>query len=140
MCPRLAIATSADWPALDPDSVLLLPALAALGIEAEPLVWSDPAVDWAARDGVLVRSVWDYFLRPDEFDAWVARVGALRPMWNPAPVVRWNSHKRYLSELAGRGVPVVDTLDAPAGGTLDLAGALAERGWDDAIFKPAVAG
>ena len=68
---RLALATC-DWlPELDPDDA---PLREALGEEAEPAVWSDPDVDWSAYDVVLVRTIWDYFERHDEFLAWLDRV------------------------------------------------------------------
>jgi glutathione synthase/RimK-type ligase-like ATP-grasp enzyme len=137
----IALATSADHPGLEPDSQLLLPALARRGIDARPVVWTEPGVEWSAFDAVVVRSTWDYFKRTEEWFAWLDRVEATGvPFLNPIDVVRWNSHKGYLSELASRGVPVVETLDAPRGVELDLARAIRERGWSDAIFKPAVAG
>jgi glutathione synthase/RimK-type ligase-like ATP-grasp enzyme len=120
---RIGVATSEDFPALDPDDA---PLLAALDGDAEPAVWSDPAVDWSAYDAVLIRSVWDYFLRHEEFIAWVDRVPV--PMWNPAAVIRWNSEKHYLRELADAGVGTIPT--AWEG----------EVPWDDAIVKPTVAG
>ena len=103
-------------------------------------MWTDPAVDWSSFDAIVVRSVWDYFDRAEEFAAWIDRVEAAAPVFNPPAVLRWNAHKAYLRDLGERGVPVVDTLWAVAGTGLDLASALAERGWQDAIFKPAVAG
>ena len=120
---RVALATSEELPGLDPDDA---PLLAALGDEAEPAVWSDPDVDWSAYDAVLIRSVWDYFLRHEDFLAWIDRVPV--PMWNPAGTIRWNSEKGYLRELEAAGVPTITT--AWDG----------EVTWDDAILKPTVAG
>jgi glutathione synthase/RimK-type ligase-like ATP-grasp enzyme len=54
-------------------------------------------------------------------------------------VTRWNTHKRYLSELADRGVAVVPTVAVAAGSGADLALLLAQRGWGDAVVKAAVA-
>ena len=117
------MATSEELPGLDPDDA---PLLAALDGDAEPAVWSDPAVDWGFYDAVLIRSVWDYFVRHDEFIAWVDRVPV--PMWNPADTIRWNSEKSYLRELEAAGVRTIPT--AWEG----------EVPWDDAIIKPTVAG
>jgi hypothetical protein len=89
-------------------------------------VWSDPAVDWTAFDAVVVRSTWDYFDRPDEFRAWVERVGPTVPFFNPPHVVLWNAHKGYLRDLGARGVPVVDTVWVDAG---DEAECLTTRPW-----------
>ena len=138
--PLLAFATGADWPDLDEDSAPLLPALRERGIDVELPVWTDPGVDWGRYDAIVVRSVWDYFDHAPAFAAWIDRVEAAAPVFNPPAILRWNAHKGYLRDLARRGVPTVDTLWADRGSRLDLAQALAEHGWDDAIFKPAVGG
>lgn len=89
----------------DPDAPALVAALARLGVSAEPLPW-DSGADWAAYDLVVVRSTWDYVARRDEFLAWADAVPRLA---NAASVLRWNTDKRYLAELAAAGVPVVPT-------------------------------
>jgi glutathione synthase/RimK-type ligase-like ATP-grasp enzyme len=138
--PLIALATGADWPDLDEDSAPLVPALRERGIDVELPVWTDAAVAWERYDAIIVRSVWDYFDRAQEFAAWIDRIEGAASVFNPPSVLRWNAHKAYLRDLDERGVAVVDTLWADEGTRLDLAGALADHGWDDAIFKPAVAG
>ena len=64
---------------------------------------------------MVLRSPWDYAPRRDEFVAWARPVPRLA---NPADVVRWNTDKRYLAELAAAGVPVVPTDVGGAGRTL----------------------
>ena len=131
---RIALATSADLPELDPDSQLLLPAFEMLGVDARPTVWSDPDVDWASFDAVVIRSTWDYFDREDEFLAWVRAVGATAERFiNPPDLVEWNAHKTYLRELGDQGVPVVDT-------QWILRGETATVEHDHGIVKPAVSG
>ena len=132
--PTVALATSDELPELDPDSQLLLPALAAAGVDARPAVWSDPAVDWASFDAVVIRSTWDYFDREAAFVAWVERAGAeASRFFNPPEAVLWNAHKTYLRDLGERGVPVVDTRWVAAG---EIASVEYEAG----IVKPAVSG
>lgn len=109
MGPTVAIATCPEARDVDEDSVLLLPALAAVGVVAVEQDWSDPAVDWTAFDLVVVRSTWDYALRRQDFVAWAERVEAGGRLANPASVIRWNTDKRYLSDLDEAGVPVVPT-------------------------------
>ena len=103
---RVALATCAALPGLDDDSALLLPALSELGVDAQPAVWDDPSVDWAAYDLVVVRSTWDYTLRRSEFLEWARAVPRLQ---NPVDVLAWNTDKAYLRDLAAAGVPVVPT-------------------------------
>lgn len=105
MTARVALATFAAMPDLYDDDAGLVPALGELGVDASPVVWSDPA-DWAAYDLVVVRSTWDYTTRVAQFLDWAASVPRLA---NPAVVLAWNSDKRYLAELAAAGVPVVPT-------------------------------
>ncbi len=109
---RVAVATSADVPALDRDGPLLLTALADAGAIVDVTVWDDPEVDWRAHDLVLLRSTWDYHLRRDEFLAWAQRCRATS---NPIGVIRWNSDKRYLVDLRDAGVPIVPTVFAEPG-------------------------
>ena len=121
---RIGVATSEDFPGLDPDDA---PLLEALGDGATPVVWSDPGVDWEAFDLILIRSVWDYFVRYEEFRTWLDRMERL-PVWNPVETVRWNSEKGYLRELADAGIATIPT--AWEG----------EVPWEEAIVKPTVAG
>jgi glutathione synthase/RimK-type ligase-like ATP-grasp enzyme len=136
----VAVATAEPVPEPDDELPVILGALGNAGIDARRVAWTDGDADWASFDGVLIRSTWDYFDRRDEFVAWAERVDAVTKLWNPAPLIAWNSHKRYLEQLEDSGVPVVDTVWGDAGGTLDLRQALADRGWSDAVFKPAIAG
>jgi hypothetical protein len=45
---------------------------------------------------------------------------------------------RYLADLAGRGIPVEPTVWLERGSRADLAGLLRDRGWAEAVVKPAV--
>lgn len=126
---RVAFITCARLPDLDPDDRLAVAALRQLGVAVTPAVWDDPAVDWAGFDLAVLRSTWDYPPRRDEFLAWARAVPHLV---NPAPVVAWNTDKRYLDRLAGAGVPVVPTTWVAPGARWDLPGA------GEWVIKPAV--
>ncbi len=127
---RIAIATCADLPHLDDDGPALQAALEATGVHSTPAVWDDATVDWAAFDLVVLRSTWDYPSRHEEFLEWVDRVGQLSPVLNAPEVVRWNTDKRYLRDLAAAGVPVVETWWPAAPEALPAL--------DDYVVKPAV--
>lgn len=98
---RIAFATYADLPAGWGDDQE-----AARLAGAEFAVWDDPAVDWEAYDRVVVRSVWDYSLRVEEFLGWCKAVGAER-LRNTPELVAFDSDKRYLGELGVRIAPTV---------------------------------
>ena len=106
---RVAIATAAEFPDLDDDGPVLLAALKQRGIAGEPAVWTDPRIDWATYDLVVVRSTWDYAPRRDEFVAWAHRVEEVSRLANPAAVIEWNTDKTYLRVLDQAGLPVIAT-------------------------------
>lgn len=134
----IGLVTQATLPEGSSEDQRLIPALAAHGLAARFVVWDDPAEDWAAFALCVVRSTWDYLHRRDEFVAWAERVGGLTDLWNPAPLLRWNTHKHYLADLAARGVPIVPTVWLAAGTGADLGAILAAQGWQQAVVKPAV--
>lgn len=131
---RLAIATCAAIPGFHADDLPLVRALADLGIESTPCVWSDPAVDWSAFRAVLIRTPWDYFQRYAEFLAWLDRLPI--PTINEKALLRWNSDKRYLLELQALGVP---TIPSERVSGAELARILATPG-RERVIKPTVSG
>lgn len=106
---RIAIVSATPALGTDDDEAFLLPALRSLDAEPAVVVWDDPLLDWATFDVVVLRSTWDYTTRRDEFLAWVAATDAVTRLRNRPDVVRWNSDKIYLRELADLGLPVVPT-------------------------------
>ncbi|MGP4088726.1 ATP-grasp domain-containing protein [Streptomyces sp. KR55] len=120
--PRIALVTCRPGPevSVDRDLPLLIEALAAGGAEAVAVEWDDPAVDWAGFDLAVIRSTWDYSWRAAEFVAWAEACGKATRLANPADVVRWNTDKRYLGELAAAGVPTVPTRYIAPGEPADL--------------------
>lgn len=145
--PRVALATSEDWPQLSPDDAGIAPALEAAGMDAEIATWTDAAADWGRYDAVVVRSCWDYHDDLPRWMRWIDRVAAGASaaagprLWNPPAVLRWNARKIYLDDLVARGVPIVPTVFC---GAEVLASAEAfdrVRGhlpWDELVAKPAV--
>jgi glutathione synthase/RimK-type ligase-like ATP-grasp enzyme len=130
-------ATCEALPGSDPDDRLAADALAPLGVGVRPAVWTDPNVDWSAADACVLRSTWDYHRQADRFSAWIDTVARSTQLINPAHVVAWNAHKFYLRDLAQCGVPIVPSEWLLRGVRVDLAALLRERGWNDAILKPA---
>ena len=104
---RVAIASIESMPSTFTDDQVLVAELRDRGAEAEIEPWDRTGVDWRGFDTVVIRSPWDYSRRRDEFLAWCDSVGP--GLQNPADVVRWNSDKAYLGDLAGDGLAVVET-------------------------------
>jgi glutathione synthase/RimK-type ligase-like ATP-grasp enzyme len=96
---RIAFATSRELPGGWDDDLE-----AARLAGAEFVVWDDPEVDWEAFDRVVIRSVWDYSHRVEEFLAWCAAVGPER-LRNSPELIAFDADKRYLGELRARTAP-----------------------------------
>ncbi|MEV4176126.1 hypothetical protein [Nonomuraea sp. NPDC049709] len=121
-----AYATFAE-PDGDDERDLVLAAWWEAGIEGRVERWDDPAVDWSSYDAVVVRSVWDYILRREEFLAWARGVESVTRLLNPYAVLESNTDKTY---LRGLGVPTVPTHWS----SQDL------PDWPEYVVKPTVSG
>jgi glutathione synthase/RimK-type ligase-like ATP-grasp enzyme len=108
---RVAFVTTADVSAIhdDVDLPLQEAAFGATGIELLQVAWEDESAEWEAFDLVVVRSPWNYVEHLAEFRAWLESRRENRRFHNPVPLIEWNLNKRYLADLAQRGVPVVPT-------------------------------
>ncbi|CAB4932984.1 unannotated protein [freshwater metagenome] len=134
----LITGSATAMPVPDPESHLLVAALAERGVRASLVPWDDRR-DWSGVPLVLCRTPWDYVGRAEEFLAWARSTGEATRLLNPAGLIGWNLHKRYLAELAERGVPVVPTtVLRRSASASSRAAALAVDG--DAVIKPAISG
>jgi hypothetical protein len=100
--PRIVLAGCPRQVAGDGDDAGLVAALRHRGLHARWLSWDDP--DASRADLVILRATRDYAGRLDEFLAWTTGVTNLL---NAPTVVAWNVDRRYLGDLADRGVPTV---------------------------------
>jgi len=135
---RIALATCSTLPDWERDDEALRRALRARGAEPVDAVWDDPGVAWSAFEACLIRTTWDYAEKREAFVAWAESTSARTRLFNPAPLVRWNTHKSYLRDLEARGVPVVPTVWLRPGDPIDLARVLDERKWRKGFLKPVV--
>ncbi|MEZ4265489.1 MAG: hypothetical protein R3F39_03850 [Myxococcota bacterium] len=135
---RVALVTQRDLPAWEHDDLVLVDALRARGASVQTPIWDDPAVDWAAFDVAVIRTTWDYMPRRDAFVAWAERAATQTRLLNPPAVIRWNTDKTYLRDLADAGAPLLPTLWLARGSAPDLPALLATTGWERAFLKPQV--
>jgi glutathione synthase/RimK-type ligase-like ATP-grasp enzyme len=135
----IALVTAAAARNLDEDLAPLETAMRAAGVAPSIVEWDDAAIDWSAFDLAVLRSTWDYSQRLPEFLNWIDRVTPLTTLVNPREVVRWNTDKHYLAELAKAGVPVVPSTFVEPGDDASraLAAFLANAG-DEFVVKPSV--
>lgn len=120
----------------DADLMPLRAALENAGFDVAVPSWRDPAVDWAGFELAIMRSPWDYAERLPDFLAWLDRVSALTSIMNAPEIIRWNLDKRYLAELADRGVRVVESHFCTSIEQVDAALALLAS--ERVVVKPSV--
>ncbi|MEO7068471.1 MAG: hypothetical protein ABI114_16295 [Rhodanobacter sp.] len=136
--PLVAFATSADYGELQPDDAHVATSLQRLGVQPVSCVWNDPSVDWSAFDAVLIRTIWDYFKHYAAFLGWLDRLDQLGiPTINNSALLRWNSDKRYLLQLAQRDVAIIPTQLSRAS---ELGHVLAARCGQQVVVKPTISG
>jgi glutathione synthase/RimK-type ligase-like ATP-grasp enzyme len=135
---RIALATHRALPQLSDDDRLAAQELRAQGAIVESAVWDSPLVDWTQYDAIILRSTWDYHLRRDDFEYWLAHLDAVgAAVFNPTSLVRWNIDKHYLGDLATRGVQIAPTMFLERGdATLDQL--FAQLEWSDVVIKPTI--
>lgn len=138
---KIALVTAIAAFSLDEDLAPLQQALQRLGVQAPILAWDDATVSWSRFDAALLRSTWDYVDRLPEFLDWAARVETQTRLINPLAVVRANTDKHYLADLAGRGLAVVPSTFVEPGGDAAAAVSALLQAWpqaEDLVVKPAV--
>lgn len=104
---RIALVTAAAARDLDEDLPPLADALRAQGSSFDIVNWDDAQIDWSQYGFAVLRSTWDYTTRLPEFLAWIERAAQATTLLNPPDVVRWNTDKHYLGDLARAGVAAV---------------------------------
>ena len=113
-------------------------ALEAAGISVEPRPWTEVG-NLAGIDAVLPLVAWGYHLRFAEWLALLDRMalGGAPSMLNPPALLRWNSDKSYLEQLAAAGVPTVSSRTVEALDEDALAAARSTFG-GELVVKPLV--
>ncbi|SFC04241.1 glutathione synthetase, ATP-grasp domain [Parapedobacter composti] len=97
------------------------------GLDIVPAIWNDATVDWTVFDAAIIKSPWDYHDHIAAFYQWLDSITHLGiHLLNPVNIVKWNSNKRYLQDIAEAGLPVIPTTYLSKGTTLPV---------DDTLFE-----
>jgi len=107
---RLALITWRGLPQGAESERLMLPHLAAAGVETEIVDWRSSDCDFSKFSLIVLRSCWDYHLRAAEFIDWLQRVAQATPVLNPIDAVLWNHSKFYLREVEALGIEIAPTV------------------------------
>lgn len=135
---KIAFLTHRDLLDLDCDDRLLAAELSRRGWSVNPVAWDEPGEDLTRYALTLVRSPWNYYRHYGDFLAWLERAETCTRLENPAKVLRWSLDKRYLFDLAARGIAIVPTRLLERGSMPDLEGLLRASGPHGAVLKPVV--
>ena len=108
------------------------------GATVHAIPWTDPD-DLSEYDLVLPLVAWGYHYR---YGPWLRLLNrfdaeALRVV-NPTSLLWWNSDKTYLTQLAAKGVPTVETMEVEALDDASLAAAADRFGTPNLVVKPPI--
>jgi glutathione synthase/RimK-type ligase-like ATP-grasp enzyme len=107
------------------------------GIDVEGRPWTEPG-DLAGFDLVMPLVAWGYHFDTPRWHALLDRLEREAvPTANPVPLLRWNSDKRYLTELGELGISVIPTRLVEALDEAALAEARRDYG-EILVIKPPV--
>lgn len=119
---------------------LVVDAIKKLGHSVTRVGWDDKSYNWSETSVVLIRGIWDYFERFDEFKPAFKNIASATQIVNPAKLIWWNIDKHYLQDLALKGINIVSTSFIEAGDEHSLESIFQQSGYKKAIVKPAVSG
>lgn len=106
-----------------------------LGMEVIDVDWADQTQDWASYSAVIIGTTWDYWDHAEEFLRTLDKIEQQTRLFNSAQLVRWNSHKSYLKDLAEEEVRVIPTLWIDQVDDAAFRNAFEALGSDDLVFK-----
>jgi glutathione synthase/RimK-type ligase-like ATP-grasp enzyme len=135
----IAFVTSNEYSDLTPSDLIAAGALRAEGASIVPAVWDNPIVEWKRFDCIIIRSTWDYHLRPGLFRKWIDSLetqGAR--VWNPPAILRWNMDKHYLLDVGKNGTRIPRTMFFGLKETIDAVKARSYLGTDEVVVKPVI--
>ncbi|WP_257657060.1 ATP-grasp domain-containing protein [Parapedobacter lycopersici] len=108
------------------------------GSDAVPAIWNDRAVDWSEFNVAIIKSPWDYHNHLTAFLMWLDSLDKLGVhVLNPTEIIKWNSHKLYLKDLAKKGLSVISAEYLEKGSLFDPH-FFEVFGTDKLVLKPCV--
>lgn len=125
---------------------LVINALSKKGFKVNRVAWDDPNFDFGTSKYALIRAVWDYFDRYEEFSKWFQKTAQETTFINSKRLIDWNIDKHYLQDLQQNGVNIPATLFIESDEQLSLSEAIDKAkqllGFktESFVLKPCVAG
>lgn len=138
---QVAFVTYHKFPDLYEDDQLLQQYLIQKDIVVTAVSWDDDTINWKEFDIIVLRSMWDYFERPMEFDKWLDKLVLVGcNVLNPVSVVKWNQNKTYFNDFSKKGVLLPPYVICSPNKVSTLKSILKDKGWSKAVVKPTISG
>jgi len=119
----------------------LKPAFAATGMELDLVRWREAGEKAKDYEAMLPLFVWDYFENNEAtFLGQITEASQHTKVLNPPEVLKWNSDKSYLDEMAKSGAPVIQTLYLERVSEAGISAAFDTLNTDTLVIKPQVGG
>lgn len=118
-------------------------ALESHGLKVIRMNWDNDKFDWSQCHYILIRAVWDYFHRINEFQPWLKKVSTQTSLLNNYDLIQWNLNKSYLFDLQNKDVRIPPSIFIPKhtkGKQRSLGDYCSNNSWSEFILKPAVSG
>ncbi len=106
-----------------------------LGMTIVDVDWADPGQEWPSYAAAIIGTTWDYWDHADQFLSTLDQIERATTLFNSANLVRWNSHKGYLKDLAEQGARLIPTLWIDRVDQDKFRQAFESLGSDDLVFK-----
>ncbi len=138
---KIAILTCAEMPEMLPYDQEVQKILIKRGFITDVLIWDEvlklSRTHLKQYDLVLIRTIWDYYKKTDEFNDFLVRLEDENiNVLNPVDIIRWNMDKKYLMQLESEGYDIIPTIFNFAGE--DSFSLALDKGWEKAVLKPMI--
>lgn len=121
------------------EDILLIEFFKNKGLNIHREVWTNTSVDWADYDLVLFKSPWDYHEDIIKFYNWLEHLNQLNiKTINPYEIIKWNSDKHYLKDIADSGLAIIPTLFVEKNTSLRAASVFNQLNSEKIIIKPCI--
>ena len=108
---RVGIVSCNQWINKIKEDLYLNRELLVLGIESSLISWEDPNVDYSLYDCLIIRSIWGYQDKPEEFYRWLEQMKQSKVMMFNSPELIENNIRKDIQFgiFQENGIPTIKT-------------------------------
>lgn len=120
------------------EDLLLRTALEKKGFRVHRTDWTNKEFQWSKTKSVVLRAVWDYQNRYDEFLTFLHLASRQTVLINPLQTILWNLDKHYLRDLKTFGIRVPETIYIEKNERVTLPQLHRQNNLSETILKPVI--